>query len=85
MAEHEGELIADITKNQREVLRISRREFKGRRMVDFRVMFYDSTGTLRLGKGGFGIDETAVPEIIAALAALPSCQAGSAIHERKLS
>jgi hypothetical protein len=83
MAEHEGELIADIRKNQREVLRISRREFKGRMMVDFRVMYYDAAGTLRLGKGGFGIDETAVPEIVAALTAIPCCQAGGTIHERK--
>lgn len=67
MTEHEGELIAEIKKNQREVLRISRREFKGMMMVDFRVMYYDAAGTLRLGKGGFGIAETAIPEIIAAL------------------
>lgn len=69
MAEHEGELIADIRKNQREILRISRREFKGRQMVDFRVMYYDAAGTLRLGKGGFGIDAAVVPEIVAALSA----------------
>lgn len=76
MAEHDGELIADIKKNQREVLRISRREFKGRWMVDFRIMFYDTEGALRLGKGGFGIDETAIPQIIAALSAPNSCPAG---------
>lgn len=70
MAEHDGELIADIQKNQREVLRISRREFKGRMMVDFRVMFYDATGTLRLGKGGFGINDAAIPEIVAALSGI---------------
>lgn len=70
MAEHEGELLADIRKNQREVLRISRREFKGRWMVDFRVMYYDQTGTLCLGKGGFGIDQTAAPEIAEVLAGI---------------
>ena len=80
MAEHEGEVIAEIRKNKREVLRISRREFKGRWMVDFRIMFYDATGTLRLGKGGFGIDEAAAPEIIAALSALPGRQSGGTPH-----
>lgn len=67
MSEHEGELLTEIKKNQREVLRISRRMFKGHPMVDFRVMYYDETGSLRLGKGGFGIAESAVPEIMMAL------------------
>lgn len=63
---------------------ISRREFKGRWMVDFRIMYYDTTGTLNLGKGGFGIDEIAAPQIVAALSELSCCLPGGATHERKM-
>jgi hypothetical protein len=47
-----GEIITEVRKNQREVYRVTRREFKGYDLADVRV-WYDDTTTreLRPGKG----------------------------------
>jgi hypothetical protein len=64
----DGEIIAEVRKNQREVYRVMRREFKGYRLADVRVWFDDPlTGEPRPGKG-ISIKLEVLPEVVAALA-----------------
>jgi len=66
----DGEIVAEIPKNSREVYRIVRRDFKGYRLVDVRVWFDDATtGDLRPGKG-VSIKVEVLPEIASALSGL---------------
>jgi hypothetical protein len=66
----DGEIIAEIPKNQREVYRVIARTYKGYRLADVRVWFYDpDTGELRPGKG-VSIKAEALPDIIKALSGL---------------
>jgi hypothetical protein len=66
----DGEIIAEIPKNGREVYRITRRTFKGYPLVDVRIWFDDATtGELRPGKG-VSLKLESLPEIVAALAGL---------------
>lgn len=62
-----SEKFFDVAKNQREILRISRRDFKGHDLISFNILFRDAAGELRFGKGGFGISAEAAPAIIEAL------------------
>ncbi len=66
----DGEIVAEIRKNSREVYRIERRTFKGYPLVDIRVWCDDAaTGELRPGKG-VSIKLEVLPEIVAALSGL---------------
>lgn len=66
----DGDIVAEIPKNSREVYRIVRRDFKGFPLVDVRVWFDDATtGELRPGKG-VSIKVEVLPEIISALSSL---------------
>lgn len=66
----DGEIIAEIPKNSREVYRITQRTFNGYALIDLRIWFDDATtGELRPGKG-VSIKVDALPEIVAALAGL---------------
>ncbi len=66
----DGEIVAEILKNAREVYRITRLDFKGYPLVDIRVWFDDATtGELRPGKG-VSIKAEVLPEIVAALSGL---------------
>ncbi|MEF8753335.1 MAG: transcriptional coactivator p15/PC4 family protein [Accumulibacter sp.] len=66
----DGDIVAEIPKNSREVYRIVRRDFKGYPLVDVRVWFDDATtGELRPGKG-LSIKLESLPEIVAALSSL---------------
>jgi len=66
----DGEIIAEIPKNSREVYRITRRDFKGFPLVDVRVWFDDATsGELQPGKG-VSLKAEVLPEIVAALSGL---------------
>lgn len=66
----DGEIIAEIPKNSREVYRIIRRDFKDFPLVDVRVWFDDATtGELRPGKG-VCLKAEVLPEIVAALSGL---------------
>lgn len=69
-AAFDGEIIAEIQKNQREVYRVTARTLKGYRLADVRVWFDDpETGALRPGKGVY-IKAECLPEIVAALAGM---------------
>jgi hypothetical protein len=69
-AAFDGEIIAEIPKNSREVYRVGRRDFKGFPLVDIRVWFDDATtGELRPGKG-VSIKLESLPAIVAALSGL---------------
>lgn len=69
-AAFDGEVIAEVPKNQREVYRVMARSFKGHRLADVRVWFDDpDTGELRPGKG-VSLKVEVLPEIINALAGL---------------
>lgn len=66
----DGEIIAEIEKNSREVYRVMARTFKGYRLADVRVWFdAPDTGELRPGKG-ISIKVDALPEIVEALAGM---------------
>ncbi len=66
----DGEIVAEIPKNSREVYRIARRDFKGLPLVDVRVWFDDAAaGELRPGRGVI-IKLEVLPEIVAALSSL---------------
>jgi len=63
----DGEIIAEVRKNQSEVYRVTRREFKGHPLADVRVWFDDATtGELRPGKG-VCIQVEVLPAIVEAL------------------
>lgn len=64
----EGQLLAEIPKNQREVYRISQREYKGHHLVDLRVWFIDQkSGELLPSNKGISLKTDCLPEIIKAL------------------
>lgn len=60
----------DITKNSREILRITRGDFKGHDMLNLRVWYDDGTGEYRPGKQGVAVKAALIPEIMDALAAV---------------
>jgi len=60
----DGEILAEIEKNSREVYRVMSRTFKGYQLADVRVWFDDQdTGEPRPGKG-VSIKVEALPEIV---------------------
>lgn len=66
----DGEVIAEVPKNQREVYRVMSRSYKGHRLADVRVWFDDpETGELRPGKG-ISLKAEVLSDIIKALAGL---------------
>jgi hypothetical protein len=66
----DGDILAEIPKNSRQVYRIVRHRFKGYPLVDVRVWFADdATGELRPGRG-VSLKLEVLPEIVAALSGL---------------
>lgn len=66
----DGDIVAEIPKNSREVYRIERRDFKGFPLVDVRIWFDDAaTCELRPDKG-LSIKLESLPEIVAARSGL---------------
>ena len=66
----DGEIVAEIQKNSRQVYRVTRHSFKGYPLVDIRVWFADATtGELRPGKG-LSLKLEVLPEIVTTLAAI---------------
>lgn len=57
----------ELRKNQREVLRVERQEFKGHDLLNFRVFYDDGTGEMRPGKQGLAIRVEMVPDLIEAI------------------
>jgi len=61
------EVIADVTRSETEVIRISKREFKGVLYLDLRVFFKDKAGEYRPTKKGLTIKKDQVHEVAQAV------------------
>lgn len=59
--------LATIRKNQREEVRVSVDEFKGRKLLNVRVWFEAEAGEYRPGKQGIALRLDLVPELVAAI------------------
>ncbi len=59
--------MADITKNSREVIRVTRDEFKGHDMVNVRVFFDAGGGEMIPGKQGVAFHAALLPDVLDAL------------------
>ena len=57
----------DIQKNALEIIRIQRRDYKGRQFVDIRVHYQDDNGEFKQTKKGITINPALVGELIKAL------------------
>ncbi|UWR30166.1 transcriptional coactivator p15/PC4 family protein [Sulfitobacter sp. W002] len=59
--------MADIIKNSREVIRVTRGEFKGHDMVNVRVFFDAGEGEMKPGKQGVAFRAALLPDVLDAL------------------
>lgn len=59
--------VAEIPKNSRETLRVTRQEFRGHQLVSMRVFFEDAHGEMRPGKQGLAVRLDLVPALLQAL------------------
>lgn len=64
--------VAVIRKNSREELRITLEDFKGHRLISFRVWYEAEDGDMRPGKQGLALRLGLLPELRAALVAAES-------------
>lgn len=62
----------EITKNQRETIRIGREEFKGTDLINIRVFYDAGEGEMRPGKQGVAFRAALLPDVLAALNDLAS-------------
>jgi hypothetical protein len=62
--------MADITKNSREVIRITREDFRGHELINLRVFYDAGDGDLRPGKQGIAFRTPLLPDVLRALGAL---------------
>lgn len=62
--------MADIAKNSREVIRVTRGEFKGHDMVNLRVFYDAGDGEMKPGKQGVAFRAALLPDMLEALSAL---------------
>lgn len=51
-----GQLIADIEKNSREIIRVEVTEFKGRELINLRIWYSDFDGSYKPTQKGVAID-----------------------------
>lgn len=69
MSEHDYQLIGEIAKNRRDIVRVTRRTFKGYDLLDIRIWYVDGhTGELRPSPKGISLKLELLPEIIELLA-----------------
>ncbi|MBM2295114.1 transcriptional coactivator p15/PC4 family protein [Sulfitobacter pseudonitzschiae] len=59
--------MADIVKNSREIIRITRDDFKGHDMVNVRVFFDAGGGEMKPGKQGVAFRAALLPDVLNAL------------------
>ncbi len=59
--------MADIIKNSREIIRVTRGEFKGHDMVNVRVFFDAGEGEMKPGKQGVAFRAALLPDVLNAL------------------
>jgi hypothetical protein len=58
-----GQIIADIKKNEREIIRIEVSEFKGRELINLRQWFFHVEGEYRPTQKGVAIDVSKYEEL----------------------
>ena len=63
----EPQILLELRRNEREVLRVSLSQFKGRPYADIRVWFVDRDGVVRPGRSGVTLRPEAVPGVLDAL------------------
>ncbi|MGC9322649.1 MAG: transcriptional coactivator p15/PC4 family protein [Kosmotogaceae bacterium] len=59
--------LTDIKRNDTEIVRVSRREFKGHEFLDLRIYYQDDEGDYKPTKKGITINPKLVDELIDAL------------------
>ncbi|MBM2303890.1 transcriptional coactivator p15/PC4 family protein [Sulfitobacter pseudonitzschiae] len=59
--------MADIVKNSREIIRVTRDDFKGHDMVNVRVFFDAGGGEMKPGKQGVAFRAALLPDVLNAL------------------
>ncbi|WP_044043319.1 transcriptional coactivator p15/PC4 family protein [Octadecabacter antarcticus] len=60
--------MTDIPKNSREIIRVTRADFKGHDMINVRVFFDVGEGEMKPGKQGVAFRAALLPEVLNALA-----------------
>ena len=60
-------LISEISKNQKEKIRVSIEEYRGTRFIDCRVYFQDETGEWKPTKKGIALNSESIAEVIKGL------------------
>jgi hypothetical protein len=58
-----GQIIADIEKNNKEIIRVEVSEFKGRELINLRIWFYSFDGEYRPTQKGVTIDVSKFEEL----------------------
>ncbi|MFT6675936.1 MAG: hypothetical protein ACJAVM_002133 [Sulfitobacter sp.] len=61
---------SEIRKNSREIIRITRDEFRGHDMVNVRVFFDAGDGEMKPGKQGVAFRAALLPDVLEALQSL---------------
>jgi len=51
-----AQIIADIDKNSREIIRIDISEFKGKELINIRIWYHDMDGTVKPTQKGVALD-----------------------------
>jgi len=59
--------LTDIKRNDTEIVRVSKREFKGHEFLDLRIYYQDDEGNYKPTKKGITINPKLVDELIDAL------------------
>jgi len=59
--------VTDIKRNDTEIVRVSKREFKGHEFIDIRIYYQDDEGSFKPTKKGITINPKQVNELIDAL------------------
>ncbi len=51
-----GQVICDIERNEREIIRVEVSEFKGKHLINMRIWYYHMDGEYRPTQKGFALD-----------------------------
>lgn len=70
MADGPDRIVATITKNDREDLRIALNEYQGRSYASMRIWYMDRAGEMKPGRQGLAVGIDKLPDLIAGLNAL---------------
>lgn len=63
---------SDIPKNNREIIRIERQEYRGHDLINLRVWYDDGEGNYKPGKQGVAFQAALIPQVLDAFSALVS-------------